>query len=231
MSKLISEECPLLVFPSLAATIGLNEAIVLQQVHYLLDSGVNKNYQEGYFWFDSSYEEWQKKISFWSIRSLRRIIKSLEFEGFLISKKFNLNNLGKTKCYTINYRLLASLNNNTSNHFFSKSDSLIENNIDIEDFKEREDKLVVRGAMVSKSEEEINDPIWKEIRLELRKQLGEEIFESWISNLKFSKINNNVVYLEAPTKFIREWIVNNFGDAIKREFNIYGTNIQQIYIA
>ena len=37
MSNLLTQEPPLQVLPSLAVAIGLNEAIVLQQVHYLLN--------------------------------------------------------------------------------------------------------------------------------------------------------------------------------------------------
>ena len=40
MSRLLIDEPPLQVLPSLAREIGLNEAIMLQQIHYwLLKSG------------------------------------------------------------------------------------------------------------------------------------------------------------------------------------------------
>lgn len=45
MSKLLISESPLLVLPSLAETIGLNEAIVLQQIHFWTSK--EKHYKNG----------------------------------------------------------------------------------------------------------------------------------------------------------------------------------------
>ena len=52
MSLLISEP-PLQVLPSLAVKIGLNEAIILQQVHYWLLK--SNNIRDGYKWVYNSY--------------------------------------------------------------------------------------------------------------------------------------------------------------------------------
>lgn len=112
MSKLLINEPPLLVLPSLAIAIGLNEAITLQQIHYWLDPRINKNFQEGKFWVYNSYEEWQKQFPFWSIRTIRRNIQSLEEKNLLISKNFSTNSFDKTKWYSINY---IALDNYTPN--------------------------------------------------------------------------------------------------------------------
>lgn len=37
MSKLLLDDEPLVILPKLAAAIGLNEAIILQQLHYWLE--------------------------------------------------------------------------------------------------------------------------------------------------------------------------------------------------
>ena len=52
MSNLLFDKHPLVVNPSLAALIGLNEAIVLQQVHYWLkhNEEADKNFEEGRYW-------------------------------------------------------------------------------------------------------------------------------------------------------------------------------------
>ncbi|MBL4653786.1 MAG: type IV secretion system DNA-binding domain-containing protein [Flavobacteriales bacterium] len=109
MSKLIIDESPLLVLPSLASKIGLNEAIALQQIHYWLNPNINKNYKEGKYWIYNTYEEWQKQFSFWSVRTIRRILESLDSKGLLISKTLNFNNFDKTKWYTIDYSKLEGL--------------------------------------------------------------------------------------------------------------------------
>jgi hypothetical protein len=41
MSRLLINESPIMIIPSLAAKIGLNEAVVLQQIHYWL--GISKH--------------------------------------------------------------------------------------------------------------------------------------------------------------------------------------------
>lgn len=38
MSRLLINEQPLLVLPSLACEIGLNEALMLQQIHYWMNT-------------------------------------------------------------------------------------------------------------------------------------------------------------------------------------------------
>lgn len=112
MSKLLINEPPLLVLPSLAQAIGLNEAIALQQIHYWLDPRLNKNFQENKYWVYNSYDEWQRQFPFWSLRTIRRTIQSLEDKKLLFSRNFCNNSFDKTKWYTINYSALNALKPN-----------------------------------------------------------------------------------------------------------------------
>jgi hypothetical protein len=58
MNKLLMNEDPLVIVPSLSVRIGLNEAIVLQQIHYWL---CTSNHEiEGRKWVPNTYENWQK---------------------------------------------------------------------------------------------------------------------------------------------------------------------------
>jgi DNA-binding PadR family transcriptional regulator len=109
MSKLLINEHPLLVLPTLAVAIGLNEAIILQQVHYWLDSRTNNNFKEGKHWVYNTYSQWQEQFPFLSEVTIRRSIKSLESQGLLVSKNFNSNSFNKVKWYTINYGKLEEL--------------------------------------------------------------------------------------------------------------------------
>lgn len=45
MSKLLIDDYPIQVLPKLAKVIGLNEAIILQQLHYWLNSKMTICYQ------------------------------------------------------------------------------------------------------------------------------------------------------------------------------------------
>ncbi|MDQ1000403.1 hypothetical protein QFZ28_000803 [Neobacillus niacini] len=42
MSTLLINEAPLMIVPSLAVKIGMNEAVVLQQIHYWLSISKHK---------------------------------------------------------------------------------------------------------------------------------------------------------------------------------------------
>lgn len=109
MSNLLILEPPLMVLPTLATKIGLNEAIILQQIHYWLDPRGNKNLKEGRHWVYNSYKEWKKQFPFWAERTLQRAILSLEKLNLLIVSNFSKNPLDKTKWYTINYAELSNI--------------------------------------------------------------------------------------------------------------------------
>jgi len=111
MSKLIINENPLMILPSLAAVIGLNEAIILQQVHYWLDPRINKNQINGSYWVYNTYNQWAKQFPFWSEITIRRTIKNLEKSKLLISEDYNKNSYLRLKWYTINYKELAKIEN------------------------------------------------------------------------------------------------------------------------
>jgi len=66
--KLLLNEEPLIVLPSLAAHIGLQESIFLQQLHYWLNRSDHE--RDGHKWVYNSYKEWQKQFPFWSERQL-----------------------------------------------------------------------------------------------------------------------------------------------------------------
>lgn len=100
-TKAIIPERPLLVLPTLAKEIGLNESIILQQMHYwLLDS---KHFYDERKWIYNSYPEWQKQFPFWSIDTIKRTIRKLEDKKYIISSNYNKMKMDKTKWYSIEY--------------------------------------------------------------------------------------------------------------------------------
>lgn len=104
MSNLLISEPPLQVLPSLAVKVGLNEAIILQQFHYWLQR--SKNIHDGYRWIYNSYKEWNKQFPFFSERTLRRAINSLEKQGYIITGNYNKAGFDNTKWYRVNYEKL-----------------------------------------------------------------------------------------------------------------------------
>lgn len=119
MSSLLIDEYPMIVLPSLAVEIGLDEAIVLQQIHYWIEiekkSGkketIEKHYHDGRWWIYNTYEQWQDQFPFWCEKTVRRTIKRLEKMDLLIYGNYNKFGYDRTKWYTINYDVLESLIN------------------------------------------------------------------------------------------------------------------------
>ena len=112
MSKLLLEKDELLIiFKKLACEIGLNESIVLQQVHYWTqhNATIRRNYHEGYYWTYNTYQEWQKDFPFWSIPTIKRTFLNLEKKGYLISGNFNKMKIDRTKWYRIDHDMLQTL--------------------------------------------------------------------------------------------------------------------------
>lgn len=100
MSKLLIQETPLQVLPSLAVVIGLNEAIALQQIHYQLQrtGGI------GEVWVRGSIPTWRAMFPFWSERTVRRIFDNLAKRKLI--KATDVHNADKTDhtyWYTVDY--------------------------------------------------------------------------------------------------------------------------------
>lgn len=102
--SLLIEEPPLQVLPSLAKAIGLNEAIVLQQIHYWLRK--SNNVKDGHKWIYNSMPNWQKQFNFWSLPTVKRVFRSLEKQGLIVTANYNKAGFDKTKWYRINYEKL-----------------------------------------------------------------------------------------------------------------------------
>lgn len=135
-SSLLFDEHPLVILPELATRIGLNNAIVVQQVHYWLtnkaksvkeqDLEKEHTYREGKFWTYDSYKSWQKQFPFWGVKTVERTFIALEDQGILISKKFNKLKADNTKWYTIDYEALDNYVKPKRKSKHDKNDSSIE---------------------------------------------------------------------------------------------------------
>lgn len=108
-SQLLINEPPLQVLPTLAKLIGLNEALVLQQLHYWQSHekiGITRN---GKKWVYNSYAEWQGNFPFWSRCTIQRIFSKLESKKLILSLQANKDKGDKTKSYRIDYDALERL--------------------------------------------------------------------------------------------------------------------------
>lgn len=108
-SRLLIDEQPLQVIPSLACKMGLNRAMFLQQLHYWLQKR-GAHTREGRRWVFNSFEEWHRQFPFWSAEAIRKIVSRLEAKGVIeTTDRFNERKGDRTKWYTINYEALNAL--------------------------------------------------------------------------------------------------------------------------
>lgn len=111
MSKMLFDSQPLVIDPDLATRIGLNETIILQQLHYwiIINTKAGKNYVNGYYWTYNSLEGWSKQFPFWSTKTISRTITRLRDKNLLIVDNHNKQRRDRTHWYRINYEELEKL--------------------------------------------------------------------------------------------------------------------------
>lgn len=112
----LSEEDVLLIddsyislYPTLALSLGLNAAIVLDTLDNLLQNTVETI--DGHKWIRQTYEKWQANyFPFWSTKTIQRTMLKLEKEGYIITMNtYNRNLKNRTKWYRINYDKMNQL--------------------------------------------------------------------------------------------------------------------------
>lgn len=113
MSRLLIDEPPLQVLPSLAAAIGLNEAIFLQQLHYWLL--LTRHEYDGRVWVYNTYDGWREQFPFWSTPTIRRVIANLRDANLIITTDaYNRKSFDNTLWYTIEYDALSAISDRPS---------------------------------------------------------------------------------------------------------------------
>jgi len=123
---MLFNENPLVVNVELARILGLNESIVIQQIHYWLEINKKKNhnYRDGKYWTYNTYPEWHEQFPFWSESTIKRIMRGLEKEGYIISTQYNKKTYDKTKWYTIDYEKIDLLVQEARNNRMGQNDPI-----------------------------------------------------------------------------------------------------------
>ncbi|GGN66371.1 conserved phage C-terminal domain-containing protein [Oceanobacillus indicireducens] len=107
MNNLLIDDYPLVVLPNLAKRIGLNEAILLQQMHFWIQK--RKNIIDDISWVYNTYAGWAEQFPFWSESTIKRTVRSLENQNLLLVGNFNKLKIDNTKWYSINYQELKRM--------------------------------------------------------------------------------------------------------------------------
>lgn len=114
--KYLFNENPLVIDRELAVVIGLNEAMILQQMHYWIRK--SEHNIDGKTWIYNSISQWREQFPFWSESTINRTIKNLNEQGLLFIGNYNRDRRDRTKWYSIDYESLDRVVKNA----FSQND-------------------------------------------------------------------------------------------------------------
>ena len=109
MTNILYNVEPKIINTQLACLIGLNEAIVLQQLHYWLEKNkaTATNFYDGRYWTYGTIQEYlERDFPFWSFNTVKRTLAKLMEFGFIIKGNYNRVNFDKTNWYSIDYEAL-----------------------------------------------------------------------------------------------------------------------------
>lgn len=132
--KLLYTKEPIVINPIAAEVLGVNEAIIVQQIHYWLNINEKAkiNFHEGRYWTYNTYENWQKtNFRFLSVPTLKRIFKKLEDKKILIKDNFNKSKYDRTLWVSINYDKLDELMSKYEEKIEAEKNEEIKENIEI----------------------------------------------------------------------------------------------------
>lgn len=94
---------PLVISPALAQRIGLNEAIVLQQICYWLEDTTSGVEHDGKRWIYNTIEDWNEQFPWWSSDTVKRALTSLKKSGLIYVEQLKKTQHDRTNFYAINH--------------------------------------------------------------------------------------------------------------------------------
>ena len=85
----------------IAAIYGVDEAVMIYNLAYWIrkNEANGKHFHDGRFWTYNSIEAFTKLFPFWTARQIRRILKSLEDKGVIVTGNYNSSTYDRTTWY------------------------------------------------------------------------------------------------------------------------------------
>lgn len=72
---------------------------------------------------------------------------------------------------------------------------------------------------------------WGLVCNEIRSEIGDNNYTTWIKPLAFKDLQDGVVSFNVPTSFVGDWVQRNFGDQIKQHFMRSGEQVDRLEFA
>ncbi len=56
---------------------------------------------------------------------------------------------------------------------------------------------------------------WQRVCARLRTEFGDAAYNSWLRPLSFQRIDGGLARLQAPTRFMPDWVLSHYGERIR----------------
>jgi chromosomal replication initiator protein len=90
----------------------------------------------------------------------------------------------------------------------------------------------MKNILSKKSENFSNNKLdWNKIQLDMKKKLGNDIYESWLKKIDFVEEFSNYILISVSTRFIRDWIASRYLDQILQIVKTHKKEISRIEFA
>ncbi len=71
---------------------------------------------------------------------------------------------------------------------------------------------------------------WARVRGRLRAEFGEATYRSWLKPLTLKQVDGGCVSVSVPTRFVRDWVAQNYADRITSVWNQMNTEVRRIEV-
>lgn len=228
MSKLLFDSNPLVIIPELAVAIGLNESIILQQLHYWLQK--SKNYYDGRAWVYNSIPEWCEQFPFLAQRTIERAMASLKSKELVITGNYNKMKADRTLWYSIDYERLEAIEEHKKSALKSHEQTFRQNGgMVASNWRDDNDKM---GSPIPEITTEITTEIKNQSvspENEKKKTDGQTEFQMNESHIKNQIGYDSLIQVHSP-QFIDEIVLNILDMYFSKNIKIKGDIKPQIIV-
>ena len=74
----------------------------------------------------------------------------------------------------------------------------------------------------------MDDRKWTKLKISLKKSIGENNFNNWLSPIEFSHVDEDVAIFTVPTNFLGNYVSQNFGEIIVAQISLEFNKINRI---
>ena len=214
MNDLLFDSPPLVIQKELACKVGINEAIILQQIHYWCENNrkTNRNFHDGRYWTYNTFDQWAEQFPWLTKRHIQNLFAKLEKSGYLISGNYNKMKMDRTKWYTLDYEKIKENPPLRKNFVMQDEDSSLSTTKIVRQQYQRipentSHRITEKELSVINSENAVSDlreTRAREERKEAFKVLGEKAREAFADP-------KNQWAIDLVNKYINEWYEQETG--------------------